>query len=185
MYVVIGLGNPGKKYFKTRHNAGSRIIDFLRTKYPVIARLKRKTYLAWKIELNGYETYILQTSVFMNESGIAVRNILQDFHIRPEEMLVIYDDVYLPFEKIRIRRKGSSGGHNGINSIIEELKTGNFPRVKIGIGNENVQDLVDYVLSDFTEKEESHINAICDTVSLAIENIIKYGIDKAMAKYNG
>ena len=185
MYIIVGLGNPGKKYSKTKHNVGSRVIDFLRSKYPVIARLKKKTYFAWKIKINDSETYLVKTRVFMNESGVSAQNVLQDFHVGHEEMLVIHDDVYLPFEKIRIRRKGSSGGHNGINSLIDELKTGNFPRIKIGIANENVQNLVDYVLSGFTRKEEVHINEICETVSLAIENIIKDGIDKTMAKHNG
>lgn len=185
MYVVVGLGNPGKKYFDTRHNIGTRVIDFLINTYPVVSTLKNKTYFAWEIEINNSKVYIVKNRVFMNESGISVKKMLNDFHIKPEDILVIYDDIHIPFKKIRIKRKGSSGGHNGINSIIEELKTGNFPRIKIGIGKENIQNLVNYVLSEFTKEEKTHIQSICETVSMAIADIVEKGIDKAMAKYNG
>ncbi len=185
MYTIVGLGNPGRKYFKTRHNIGFRVIDFLINNYPVISHLKKKTYLRWEIELNSSKIYLIKPRLFMNESGIPVKNVLRDSCITPEEIIVVYDDIHIPFEKIRIRKKGSSGGHNGINSIIKELQTNNFPRIKIGIGNENIQNLVDYVLSNFTEKEETHIPAICETVSETIADIIKEGIEKTMAKHNG
>jgi PTH1 family peptidyl-tRNA hydrolase len=185
MYVVVGLGNPGKKYFNTRHNIGFRVIDFLQSKYSVISTQKRKTYYTLEIEINNSKIYIIKTRVFMNESGIPVKKILEDFHIKSEELFIVYDDIHIPFGKIRIRKNGSSGGHNGINSIIEELKTTTFPRIKIGTGNENISDLVNYVLSEFTKEEKPYIPAIIEKTAMAIEDIIKQGIDKAMAKYNG
>jgi PTH1 family peptidyl-tRNA hydrolase len=181
---VIGLGNPGNKYLKTRHNIGFRVVDSLRNKYTVVSGLKKKTYLAWEIELDGSTIFIIKPRTFMNECGKPIKRIIEDFGICPEEILVVYDDVHLPFGQIRVRRKGSSGGHNGIKSIIEELKTLNFPRIKIGIGRENIDNLVDFVLSGFSRKEESQIKPVCESAVMAVKDIIKEGLDKAMARYN-
>jgi PTH1 family peptidyl-tRNA hydrolase len=121
---------------------------------------------------------------YVNLSGKAVKALLQRFSLSPEEMLVICDDVALPLGRIRIRRKGSDGGHNGLRSIIKEIGTDNFPRLRVGIGREGIRDLVEYVLGEFEKEEMEVLEKILDVAVEAVECILKEGIEEAMNKYN-
>ncbi len=185
--VILGLGNPDRKYACTRHNAGKRVIDELLTrKTEEIQNWRSKYFRAWEIKINSHITVVAKPRTFMNESGKAALAINTKFCINPCELLVIYDDINLPLGKLRIRKKGSSGGHKGVQSIIDNLNTENFPRIRIGIGMPaNGQNLVEYVLSDFTEEEKNTADEMVKNAADAVELILKEGIEKAMAKING
>jgi len=172
--LVVGLGNPGKEYEKTRHNVGFMVIDEL------VRRLKLKNYSeealshVYRARIGGREVILAKPQTYMNNSGLAVINLLEENGIEPEEMLVVYDDIDLPLGMTRLRLEGSSGGHRGVESIIKNIKTEKFPRLKIGIGRpKRKEDVVSYVLSPFSKEEEEIIRAIIkkatDCVLRAIE----------------
>lgn len=178
--IVLGLGNPGRFYQKTRHNVG----------FVVISRLARKMGLKFDKKYcssrvaEGEGIVLAKPYTYVNLSGKAVKALLQRFSLSPEEMLVICDDVALPLGRIRIRRKGSDGGHNGLRSIIKEIGTDNFPRLRVGIGREGIRDLVEYVLGEFEKEEMEVLEKILDVAVEAVECILKEGIEEAMNKYN-
>ena len=161
-YIVAGLGNPGSKYENTRHNAGFLAIDRLAEKAGVsIDRLKFKGLTA-QAEVGGKRVLLLKPSTFMNLSGQSVQEALSFYKLPPNRCIVLFDDISLDVGRVRIRRKGSHGGHNGIRSIVDYLQSENFPRVKIGVGerpNPNY-DLADWVLSVFTEEEMKGIREV-------------------------
>ncbi|HID65408.1 MAG TPA: aminoacyl-tRNA hydrolase, partial [Aquificaceae bacterium] len=149
--LLVGLGNPGKEYEKTRHNVGFMVIDelvkSLRAKKPSEEALS----LVYKIRIGGKEVFLAKPLTYMNNSGAAVYNLLEEYGLSPEQMIVIYDDLDLPLGTIRLRLKGSSGGHKGVESIIKYIGTQNFPRLRIGIGRpKKKEDVVKYVLSPFS-----------------------------------
>lgn len=155
MYLVVGLGNPGKQYDMTRHNIGFHTIDYIADKYSAkLKKLKFKSVYG-ETDINGEKVYLVKPQTFMNLSGEAVGEMARFYKIPPENVIVISDDISLNCGRIRIRQKGSAGGHNGLKSIIYHLNTDVFPRVKIGVGaptNENY-DLADFVLGRFTREE--------------------------------
>lgn len=177
--AIIGLGNPGEEYRDTRHNVGFMVIDSL------IERLncghKQERCFSYVYRCNGDSVVLAKPQTYMNLSGNAVLNILRDFKLVPEEILVIYDDLDLPFGTVKLRKSGSSGGHRGINSIIQKIKTENFPRLRVGIGRPvNREDVSDYVLSPFKGEERLMVERIIAHCDECILNVLKYGIDKAM-----
>ncbi len=185
MFCVVGLGNPGKKYEKNRHNAGFLFIDWL-AKKNVIPYQKHKNYIYAKATINNISFIFVKPQTYMNLSGIAVSQVLSFYNIEREKCLVIMDDVAIPFGKIRIRKNGSSGGHNGLKSIEQSIGSQNYPRIRIGIGKPDFQDLAYYVLNNFNEKElvilhEKLFPAIFDSIFL----IESGNIEIAMSKYNG
>ncbi len=185
-YLVVGLGNPGKQYENTRHNAGFICIDVLADKYDIkINKLKFKSLMG-EGRIEGKRCLLLKPQTFMNLSGEAVRDAVEFYKIPTENVIVICDDISLEPGKMRIRRKGSHGGQNGMRNIIYHLKNDNFPRIKIGIGAKpNPEyDLADWVLSRFTQSEAKLIKQIADDTVSAIEYIVKGDIDKAMSNYN-
>jgi PTH1 family peptidyl-tRNA hydrolase len=185
-YLVVGLGNPGKQYENTRHNAGFICIDVLADKYDIkINKLKFKSLMG-EGRIEGKRCLLLKPQTFMNLSGEAVRDAVEFYKIPTENVIVICDDISLEPGKMRIRRKGSHGGQNGMRNIIYHLKDDNFPRIKIGIGAKpNPEyDLADWVLSRFTQSEAKLIKQIADDTVSAIEYIVKGDIDKAMSNYN-
>lgn len=186
MRLIIGLGNPGIKYRKTRHNIGFRLVDILLKNNTILAIKKRKSYVCWETLLENEKTVLVRGKTFMNESGIYVSQVLRDFYLKPEDMFVFCDDVNLPLGKIRIRRSGSSGGHKGLQSVIEQLGTERFPRVRLGVGRENMGfDLVRFVLSSFSRQEEEEVKKMLDSAHSALKIIMTDGLEKAMAQYNG
>lgn len=182
MKFVVGLGNPGKKYAHTRHNAGFLLIDKLaRSKHIKLTRHRR--FYNGRINLAGESILLVKPLTYMNNSGEVVRQIVVD-KLSLEDLLIIFDDFQLPLGKIRIRRKGSSGGHKGLESITQHLETDNFPRLRIGIGRPSVQDSVKYVLGNFTRQETSQISSVFDKAIEMIKSWVSQGIDECMNKFN-
>lgn len=171
-FLIVGLGNPGPKYEYTRHNAGFLTINTLAQKLGVqIDRMKFKSLCADAM-MGGKRVLLMKPQTFMNNSGEAVREAMNFYKIPPENILVIFDDISLPVGKLRIRPKGSAGGHNGIKSIIQHSGSENFPRVKVGVGAKPNPgwDLADWVLSEFS-KEEREI--LAKTAQVAVDACIK------------
>ena len=186
MFVIVGLGNPGKKYENTRHNAGFICIDILAEKYDIkINKLKFKSLMG-EGRIEGKRCLLLKPQTFMNLSGEAVRDAVEFYKIPTENVIVICDDISLEPGKMHIRRKGSHGGQNGMRNIIYHLKDDNFPRIKIGIGAKpNPEyDLADWVLSRFSQNEAKLIKKVAEDTVSAIEYIVGGDIDKAMSNYN-
>ncbi len=185
-FLIVGLGNPGKQYESTRHNAGFICIDRLAEKYSVsIKKLKFKSLMG-EGRIEGKRCLLLKPQTFMNLSGEAVRDAAEFYKIPPENIIVICDDISLDPGKMRIRRKGSDGGQRGMKNIIYHLKSDNFPRIKVGVGAKpNPEyDLADWVVSRFTASEAKLIKQVADNVVSAIEYMVCGNIDKAMSDYN-
>lgn len=185
-YMIVGLGNPGRQYETTRHNAGFICLDLLSEKHGIkITKLKFKSLMG-DGRINGRRCLLLKPQTFMNLSGEAVRDAAEFYKIPPERIIVICDDISLDPGKIRIRRKGSAGGQNGMKNIIYHLNSDNFPRIKVGIGakpNPNY-DLADWVLSHFTKDEAKLIKEAAEKAVGSVEYMVEDKIDKAMSEYN-
>lgn len=185
-YIVAGLGNPGRQYENTRHNAGFIALDKLADKYNCnVSKMKYKALIG-DCTIAGKRTLLMKPQTFMNLSGEAVVQAMSFYKIPPENVIVLFDDISLDVGRMRIRRKGSDGGQKGMRSIIELSGSSLFPRVKIGIGekpNPNWQ-LADWVLSRFTAAEREALDKVIDNACGAVEYIIAGNIDKAMADFN-
>ena len=184
MFLIVGLGNPGKEYDGTRHNIGFAAIDYIADKYNIeLNRIKFKGVFGEGL-INGKKVILLKPTTYMNLSGESIREVVNFYKISNEEIIVIYDDISLEVGRIRIREKGSHGGHNGIKSIIANLGTDVFPRVKIGVGAPK-GNLVSHVLGKFSDEEveilRESIKASSDATSIIISNNTK----EAMNKLNG
>ena len=185
-FLVVGLGNPGNKYTLTRHNAGFLCLDMLAGKLGFrIDRLKYKSLMA-DTNIGGHRCIVMKPQTFMNNSGEAVRECAAFYKIPPEKVIVIYDDISLDVGKLRIRRKGTDGGHNGIKSIIYHLNSDQFPRIKVGVGKKPHPDydLADWVLSEFKKDEQKALEPALENACKAIELLLENNIDKAMNLYN-
>ena len=186
-YLVVGLGNPEPKYDTTRHNAGFMAIDHIAAKVGCkVNQLKFKS-LCGLCELEGKKVMLLKPTTYMNSSGEAVREASQFYKIPPERVLVLFDDISLPVGKLRIRKNGSAGGHNGLKSIISCLGSDQFPRVKIGVGAKPHPDydLADWVLSTVSKTEWPDYQDAMEHAAEAALCIVKNGCEKAAAEYNG
>lgn len=185
-WLIVCLGNPGKKYHLTRHNVGFLECDYISQKLNIKVDKLRFKSLCGDALIGGKRVLILKPQTFMNKSGEAVLSAMTFYKISIENVLVISDDVSLEIGKIRIRKKGSDGGHNGIKSIILLSNSDNFPRIKIGVGNKPHPDfeLADWVLGQFQKDEQENIfSALINTFN-AIELIVEDKIDEAMNEYN-
>ena len=186
-WLVVGLGNPGDQYENTRHNAGFRVVDELadRGDFPV-QRLKFHALTNTAV-IGGQGVLVMKPVTYMNLSGEAVGEAARFYKIPPERVLVISDDVSLPIGKLRIRKGGSAGGHNGLKSIIQHLGTDQFPRVKIGVGEKPHPDydMADWVLSKFTGEDLKTIQAAVKKAADAVACYVEHGPDKAMNRFNG
>ena len=185
-YVICGLGNPGTQYENTRHNAGFMAIDTLAAELNVkVDRLKFKSLYADTV-IEGKRCILLKPSTYMNNSGEAVRDVLDFYKLSAENLIVLYDDISLDVGRTRIRRKGSDGGHNGIKSIIYLTGKDNFPRVKIGVGAKPHPDfpLADWVLSPFKKDEGEALEKSLENTAKAVRLMVQGNIDKAMNLYN-
>ena len=185
-FIVAGLGNPGDKYKKTRHNAGFMALDVICEKYNFnINKLKFKA-LCGEADINGKRVLFLKPQTFMNNSGESLREAASFYKIPPENIIVIFDDISLDPGKIRIRKKGSDGGHNGIKSIIYHLNSDKFPRIKIGVGAKPhpEYDLADWVLGEIpSDLRETFVNSL-KSASDALELMLGDNTEAAMAKFN-
>lgn len=184
MYVIVGLGNPGKKYENTRHNIGFIAVDYIAEKLNIkINKIKHKALIGEGIIL-GEKVLLVKPQTYMNLSGQSVRQIVEYYKVDLDKLIVIYDDIDIETGKIRIRKKGSAGTHNGMRSIIYDLQSEDFPRIRIGIGKNQGRELGDYVLGGFFKEEKDLMENAVITASDAIEALIHKGIDNAMNEYN-
>ena len=186
-WLIVGLGNPGKEYEKTRHNAGWRAIDLLADKLSCKIDKAKFQGLYGQTKYAGGKLFLLKPLTYMNLSGRSVLQLSAYFHVPPQRIIVLFDDISLEPGRLRIRADGSAGGHNGIKSIIAELGSQEFPRVKIGVGakkNEQ-QDLADWVLSAFSSSEEKALVSALDRAADAALCMIDKGIPEAANRYNG
>ena len=185
MYCLLGLGNPGAEYAPTRHNAGFRVIDLLGAKYRV--RLRSRLYARTGEGLVAGEKVVLaQPLTYMNESGGAAVRLLKRYDLTPQNLLVIYDDLDLDLGRLRLRRDGSSGTHNGMRDLVQRLGTEDFPRLRVGIGPKPPgADAVEWVLSPFRRGEERAVEETLARAVEAVECFLHEGLEVAMNRYNG
>ena len=186
-WLIVGLGNPGKEYERTRHNCGFRAVELLADKLGVkIDKLKFQG-LYCQTSYNGTKLFLLKPQTFMNLSGRSVLQLSAYFNIPPQRIIVMFDDISLEPGRLRVRADGSAGGHNGIKSIIQEVGSQDFPRVKIGVGakpNPNF-DLADWVLSSFSANEEKALAVSLANAADAALAIIDHGVPEAANRFNG
>jgi PTH1 family peptidyl-tRNA hydrolase len=174
VFLILGLGNPGPRYELTRHNAGFLVLDNLADKYKIELTQHMYRSLYGKGEIEGLPVILAKPMTYMNESGKAVKALLDAFNLSPEQILVIHDDIDLPLGKIKTKLKGGDGGQLGIRSTIETLRTREFYRVRIGVDRpEDREDIVDYVLSPFTEEESGLLNDVMNKAVQTIEAVLK------------
>ena len=185
-FLIVGLGNPGKNYIGTRHNVGYGVIDILAEKYSINMKKEKFKSFYGQINMFGKKCIFLKPLTYMNLSGEAVIDAVNYFKIKPENIIVVVDDIDIPFGTVRIKKKGSAGTHNGLRSIIYHLETENFPRLKISVGKcPDYMDLKDFVLSKFLPSEEKILKKELEISADAVEEIIKNDVDKTMCKFNG
>lgn len=185
MFLIVGLGNPGKEYDKTRHNVGYDVVDRLSEVNRIrVDRIKFKA-LTGEGTIAGKRVILMKPLTYMNNSGIAVREAMEYYKLNIEELLVIVDDIDIEFGSTRIRKKGSAGSHNGMKSLILHLKRDDFTRIKLGIGRKPPEwDLADFVLSRFSQEERKEVDKMVIKAAEAIGSILEYGIDTAMNSFN-
>lgn len=185
MFIIIGLGNPTKEYAGTRHNIGFEVIDKIGEENNILVDFKKHKALCGKGYIDGQKVVLAKPLTYMNLSGESVRALMDFYKVSAEEIIVIYDDISLDVGQLRIRAKGSAGGHNGIKSIISHLGHADFPRIKVGVGEKpKGWDLADYVLGRFKNNEIETMNDSVKTAADACRSMITVGINEAMNQYN-
>ena len=184
MFVIAGLGNPGKKYEKTRHNMGFRVIDAIAEKNDIkVNKIKHKA-LVGDGRIAGQRVLLVKPQTFMNLSGDSLRQVMDYYDVPEEKLIVIYDDFDTDLGAIRIRKKGSAGSHNGMKSVIERLGTQDFPRIRIGIGGTGDRDWVGFVIGGMSKEEEKLVSEAVEKAAQAVEVMISDGTDMAMNRFN-
>lgn len=185
MKIIVGLGNPTREYEGTRHNVGFSVIYALSDAYDISVDTKKHKALIGKGMIDGEKVILAMPVTYMNLSGESVRELKDYYKCDNEDIIVIYDDVSLSVGRLRLRKKGSAGGHNGIKSIISHLGTEEFPRIKVGIGEKpKNMDLADYVLGRFSKEEQPIIRESAVLAAKAVSCILTDGMDAAMNKFN-
>ena len=186
MYIIAGLGNPGKEYENTRHNIGFDVIDRLAEEENIAVMESKHKALIGKGYVAGQKVILAKPQTFMNLSGESVRAAADFYKVDPEHIIIVYDDISLDVGQLRIRKKGSAGGHNGIKNIIAHLGTQEFPRIKVGVGDKpKKMDLADYVLSRFSKEDRAVMEDAFREAAGAVEMMIIQGADAAMNQFNG
>ena len=186
MYIIVGLGNPGAEYVNTRHNAGFQVIDALAEQYNISVSESKHKALIGKGVIEGHKVILVKPLTYMNLSGEAVRSVVDYYKVdETEELVVVFDDISLAPGQIRIRKKGSAGGHNGIKNIIAHLGHDTFRRIKVGVGEKpKGYDLADYVLGHFSEEDKVLMKESTENSIEVIKMIMEDRIDEAMNAYN-
>ena len=185
MYLVVGLGNPEKKYFNTWHNMGFMCVDRLVDKLGIKFEKGECRAVTAHTKIDGQKVIIAKPVTYMNLSGEAVQELCHKYKIEKGHLIVVYDDIDIPLGSLRIRHNGSAGTHNGMKNIVQMLSTEDFPRVRIGIGKETPMQLVDYVLSQVTEEDHKTLDEVLDRASQALCDYVHgCDIDQVMQKYN-
>jgi PTH1 family peptidyl-tRNA hydrolase len=184
-YFVVGLGNPGKKYDYTRHNVGFEVIDKLAAELDIIKTHINHKAIIGETKYKNNKVYLIKPQTYMNLSGESVRSVVEWFKVQPQNLILVYDDIDLDVGKLRIRKKGSAGSHNGMKSVIYQLQFDDFPRVRIGIGkNPPEWSLKNYVLSKFSKDEMVKMEEIIEDSKNAILCMMNDDIDTSMNKFN-
>lgn len=185
MYIIVGLGNPTNQYEGTRHNIGFDCITKLAECYHIPLDFVKHKAVCGTGYIEGQKVILAKPQTYMNLSGESVRQIMDFYKVSNEELIVIYDDISLDVGQLRIRKKGSAGGHNGIKSIIQHIGTTEFPRIKVGVGNKpEGWDLADYVLGKFSKEDQEVLKETKERVAKACELMVKDELDAAMNEYN-
>ncbi|MEF3274769.1 MAG: aminoacyl-tRNA hydrolase [Chloroflexus sp.] len=186
MWLIVGLGNPGERYARTRHNIGFRSVETLAERHGLTFRSQRANSEIAEGYIRGQRVVLVKPQTYMNLSGQAVSALRNWYKIDPaRELLIIYDDLDLPFARLRLRERGSAGTHNGMRSIVTQLGTTEFPRLRVGIGQPPANmDAADYVLSRFTPEEEAVLPELLTRVADAVEVVLGEGLTTAMNRYN-
>ena len=184
MILIVGLGNPGKQYEQTRHNIGFDVIDYMANKYNIDVNREKFKGICGEGFIENKKVILLKPLTYMNLSGESIRELANFYKLEDDEIIVVYDDISLDIGRLRIREKGSAGGHNGIKSIIQNLGGDKFPRVKVGVGQPK-DNLVNHVLGKFSKEDSEHIEKVIPVVSDAIVEIVKNDAKESMNKFNG
>ncbi len=185
MYIIVGLGNPGKQYERTRHNSGFEVLDRLAERYDIPVTERKHRAFCGRGMIEGQKVMLVKPQTFMNLSGESVKSAVDFYQTGPDRLIVVYDDVSLNPGQLRIRRAGSAGGHNGIKNIIAQLGTQEFLRVKVGVGAKPERmDLADYVLSHFSKGEWEIMEEAFQEAAEAVRVMIADGADAAMNRFN-
>jgi PTH1 family peptidyl-tRNA hydrolase len=182
--LIVGLGNPGEAYARHRHNVGFMCLDILAQRHGLGFRRTRQRALVAEGTISGRRVALAKPITFMNLSGQAVSLLMRHYNLPVNRILVIYDDLDLPLGRIRIRPSGSSGGHKGLQSIIEHLGSFNFPRIRIGIGRDPTMDPAEYVLSPFRPEEVEVVQKALEAAANAVETVLTHGLEEAMNRFN-
>ena len=185
MLLVAGLGNPGEQYAATPHNMGFLVVDRLAARHGIRVTRRECQALIGQGEIGGKKVLLAKPQTYMNLSGIAVKSLLDKNELKPAELLLIYDELDLPWGTLRVRAKGSAAGHNGVTDVIAKLGTQEIPRVRLGVHpGHPISSGVDYLLSRFTRRQTEELDAFVDLAADAAESIIAEGAEKSMAKFN-
>ena len=190
--LIVGLGNPGTKYERTRHNIGFEIVDAIAKRFPDVSLSENKRFqgVVGEFRTGGERTVLIKPTTYMNKSGQAVRAVLDWYKLEPSAVLVVYDDMDLPTGKLRMRLSGGAGGHNGMKSIISHLGTKEFPRLRVGIGSTEKGEardsaVVSHVLGRFAPEDRKIVDAVIPMAADAIDLSLRKGVERAMNLYNG
>lgn len=185
-HLIVGLGNPGNEYAYTRHNAGFLAIDYICLKHGGSCQRAKFKALTGEWQVGGKRVLLMKPQTFMNHSGEAIIEAINFYKISPENVIILSDDITLDIGRMRIRKSGSAGGHNGLKSVIEYLGTDKFPRIKIGAGQKPQEyPMTDWVLSKFPKTEEAYLQKIIEYVPKALEKMVNGKFDEAMCEFNG
>ena len=184
-FLIVGLGNPGKKYEGTRHNAGFAALEALAGKLGVKVNRSKYKALTAEAAIGDKRVLLMMPQTFMNLSGESIREVLEYYKAEPEDLIVIYDDISLVPGQIRVRGKGSAGGHNGVKNIILQLATQEFPRIRVGVGEKPARmDLADYVLGHFNKEDREAVDEAEQDAAKAAACILEHGVEAAMNAFN-
>ncbi len=184
MWLVVGLGNPGRRYARTRHNIGFMVVEELAGRYHIELAHRREGYKIGRGSIEGQRAFLVEPLLFMNMSGPPVHRICRKYDIPPENLIIVHDDLDLEPGRLRIRKSGSSGGHRGVESIIQSIGSREFIRVKVGIGRDPSMTAEDYVLGKFTKAEMALIKESIARAADAVSCLIAEGVEKAMNRFN-
>lgn len=185
LYIIVGLGNPGKEYEETRHNTGFMVLDRLAEKYGIDVRKQKCKALLGQGEINGEKVILVKPQTYMNLSGEAVSEVMKFYKIEKENVIIIFDDIDLPVGKLRVKERGSAGTHNGVKSIVSLLGTTEFKRIKVGVGKQRIgEDLVNHVLGKFPKEDRVLLDEAIEKAVTATEMILEKGVAAAMNQFN-
>ena len=184
MYLIVGLGNPEEQYDNTRHNMGFHTINYLAKEYQIEIKKNKFEGLYGTGEIEGEKVILLKPQTYMNLSGKSIVKFKNFYKIENDKVIIIYDDMDVAPGKIKIRKKGGAGKHNGMKSVVESMQTQDFPRIRIGIGMPTKEDKIQYVIGNLNQEERKQLDEGVKIAGEAISELIKNGIDMAMNRYN-